>query len=190
MSLAKINNGVLKFYCAGASDNCLCWIRYTVFLISCMAFATAGELQGYWTRVNYGSVAIKTITVCLIDDFATHTMEIKLPTLTQMNVTNDSFTDPWDALCTRLRGVANLTRVLTASMQNSVSQALERIYDLIPVSVDTSPGQRRKPRALFSLGERIAHYLFGTAEDATVDELRKQINDQKFRSETGLSDGT
>jgi hypothetical protein len=148
----KINNGVLKFYCAGATDNRSRWIRCIVVLVSCIAFASAGELPGFWTRLNYGAVAIKTKTVCLIDNDATNTIEIKSPTATQTNVTAANFSGPCDQLCHRLRSIANLTRLLSASMQASVSQSLERLYSLVSDSDEPASSQRRKPRALFSLG--------------------------------------
>jgi hypothetical protein len=186
----KISNGVLKFYCAGATDRRSCWIRRIVILTSCFAWASAGETPGFWTRINYGVVATKTKTVCLIDDYATHTIEIKLPTATPTNITTENFSGPCDPLCHRLRSIANLTRLLTASMQNSVTQSLERLYSLVPDTDEPTSNQRRKTRALFSLGGRISSYLFGTATETQVQQVRKEIADQKLMSETALADGT
>jgi hypothetical protein len=136
-------------------------------------------------------IAVKTRTTCHIDGYETYIVEVKLPNLIQLNLTHDNFTttEACDALCTLLRGIADVTRALTASMQTSITQLLERIYDLIPDISEMPLGQRCKPRALFSLEDRIAHYLFGKAEDATV-ELKKQIAEIKSMTDSALADST
>lgn len=114
-----------------------------------------------------------------------------LPTQIQLNLTRDEFTTATcDALCTRLRGIANVTRAMTARMQLSITQLLERIYDRIPDISEAPLGQKRQKRALFSLGGRITHYLFGTAEDATVEELGKQISDMELVTDSALADSS
>jgi hypothetical protein len=69
----------------------------------------------------------------------------------------DKFMTPanCDALCTRLRGIPNVTRALTTTMQLSITHLLDRVYDLIPDFSEAPIGQKRQSRALFSLGERI-----------------------------------
>jgi hypothetical protein len=130
-------------------------------MISCFALATAGDFKSHWTRLNYGVTAVKTRTVCFIDGYETHTVEIKLPTPIQLNFKQDNVTTPTtcDALCTRLRLIANMTRALTATMQYSITHLLNRVHDLIPDFSEAPIGQKRQTRALFSLGGRIAHYL-------------------------------
>jgi hypothetical protein len=137
---------------------------------SCYVFATAGEFKSHWTRLNYGVIAVKSRTVCLIDGYETHTVEIKLPNLMQTKPNSENVTTgPCDPLCNRLRVIANVTRAMTTSMQAAVYQLTQRIYDLIPDISEAPLGKNRQSRALFSLGGRIAHYLFGLAQDSSLE---------------------
>jgi hypothetical protein len=159
-------------------------------LVSCIAFASAGELPGYWTRLNYGAVAIKTKTVCLIDDYATHTIEIKLPTADTDERNDREFFRSMRPTLSSVKKRCQFDTITYSIDAESVSQSLERLYSLVPDSDEPTSGQRRKPRALFSLGGRIAHYLWNVATDANLEEVRKEINDQRLLSETALADGT
>jgi hypothetical protein len=44
------------------------------------------ELE-HWTRLNYGVIATKVRTVCLVEDYVTHTVRIQLPTPVELNIT-------------------------------------------------------------------------------------------------------
>jgi hypothetical protein len=57
----------------------------------------------HWTRLNYGVVATKTRTVCLVEDYAIHTIRIQLPAPVELNITLENETAPCDAICVRLR---------------------------------------------------------------------------------------
>jgi hypothetical protein len=149
MSLAKIINGGIKIL--------LCRCDRQPFTLDSMHRLT-GQLSGIRRSRGFAG-PLDPIELwrngnldknCLIDDFATHTIEIKLPNLSQTNFTNENFmTGPCDPLRNRLRGIANVTRALTASMQHSIRQLVERIQDLIPEIPETP---RRRPRAFFSFG--------------------------------------
>jgi hypothetical protein len=83
-----------------------------------------------------------------------------------------------------------VTRALTTTMQLSITHLLQRILRFNSRLFGSTNRTEAKSRALFSLGGRIAHYLFGTAEDSTVEELRKQIADMKLMSDSALADSS
>jgi hypothetical protein len=105
-------------------------------MTSCYVFATAREFKSHWTRLNYGVIAVKSRTAYLTDGYETHTVEIKLPNLITIKPNSDNTTTgptgPCNPLCNCLRVIANVTRAMTTSMQTSVFQLTQRIYDLIP----------------------------------------------------------
>jgi hypothetical protein len=191
----NIIRGFQNCYCAGVTERRSLWVRYFVIMTSCYVFATAGEFKSHWTRLNYGVIAVKSRTVCLTDGYETHTVEIKLPEqiATKPNSENSTTTGPTgpcDPLCNRLRVIANVTRAMTTSMRMSVSQLIQRIYQLVPDISEAPLGRARQRKALFSLGGRIASWILGVATDESVDTLKQQIHDQKLLTDTALADGT
>jgi hypothetical protein len=150
--------------------------------------ANTDEFPDYWTRLNYGVIAVKQKSVCLIDDYVDNAVRISLPAPVQLNVSSEEIGGPCDALCNRLRIVVNTTRGLVASMQTAITQLIQRVYTLVPDISEAPLGTARQSRALFALGGRIAHYIFGVATDSSVDEMRKAIADLQLVAQTSLGD--
>jgi hypothetical protein len=150
--------------------------------------ANTDEFPDYWTRLNYGVIAVKQKSVCLIDDYVVHSVRIPLPAPVQLNVSSEEIGGPCDALCNRLRIVVNTTRGLVASMQTAITQLIQRVYTLVPDISEAPLGRARQSRALFALGGKIAHYIFGVATDSSVDEMRKAIADLQLVAQTSLGD--
>jgi hypothetical protein len=107
------------------------------------------ELE-HWTRLNYGVVATKVRTVCLVEGYVTHTVRIQLPTPVELNITLENTTTTCDAICIRLRQIAEVTQNLVATMQLSITEMTHRIYSLLPDISETPLQRKRQPRALFS----------------------------------------
>jgi hypothetical protein len=113
------------------------------------------ELE-HWTRLNYGVVATKVRTVCLVEDYVTHTVRIQLPTPVELNITVENTTTPCDAVCMRLRQIAEVTQNLVSTMQLSITEMTQRIYSLLPDISETPLQRKRQPRALFSFVGKIS----------------------------------
>jgi hypothetical protein len=75
-------------------------------------------------------------------------------------------------------------------MQSSITEMTQRIYTLLPDISETPLQRKRQPRALFSFVGKISQYLFGTADEDTVDGMKNAISDAKLVADTALSDVT
>jgi hypothetical protein len=93
--------------------------------------SAAQELE-HWTRLNYGVVATKVRTVCLVEAYVTHTVRIQLPTPVELNITVENTTTPCDAVCMRLRQIAEVTQNFVSTTQLSITEMTQRIYSLLP----------------------------------------------------------
>jgi hypothetical protein len=144
----------------------------------------------HWTRLNYGVVATKTRTVCLVEDYAVHTVGIQLPTPFELNITVENETAPCDAICVRLRRIAQGTQNLISTMQSAITEMTQRIYALLPDISSTPLQRKRQPRALFSFVGSISQFLFGTITEDSLDDMKKTIADAKLIAETSLADVT
>jgi hypothetical protein len=147
------------------------------------------ELE-HWTKLNYGLVATKIRAVCLVEDYAVHTIRIQLPTAVELNVTVENETTPCDAMCVRLRQIAQGTQDLVATMQLSITEMTQRIYSLLPDISETPLQRKRQPRALFSFVGKVSQFLFGTVAEDSLDDMKKTIADAKLIADTSLSDVT
>jgi hypothetical protein len=173
-------------------------------MIIMMAIATNNALQltpksvsaeprsevEHWTRLNYGVVATKARTVCLVEDYAVHTIRIQLPVPVELNITLENETAPCDAICVRLRRIVEGTQNLVSSMQSSVTEMTERIFALLPDISETPLKRKRQPRALFSFVGSISQFLFGTVTEDSLEEMKKTIADAQFIAQTSLDDVT
>jgi hypothetical protein len=180
--------GELNFCCAGVSVKGYAALFFSIWAIGLIVCANTDEFPDYWTRLNYGVIAVKQKSVCLIDDYVVHSVRIPLPAPVQLNVSSEEIGGPCDALCNRLRIVVNTTRGLVASMQTAITQLIQRVYTLVPDISEAPLGRARQSRALFAPGGRIAHYIFGVATDSSVDEMRKAIADLQLVAQTSLGD--
>jgi hypothetical protein len=147
------------------------------------------ELE-HWTTLNYGLVATKIRAVCLVEDYAVHTIRIQLPTAIELNVTVENETTPCDAMCVRLRQIAQGTQDLVATMQLSITEMTQRIYSLLPDISETPLQRKRQPRALFSFVGKVSQFMFGTVVEDSLDDMKKTIADAKLIADTSLSDVT
>jgi hypothetical protein len=149
----------------------------------------ASELE-HWTRLNYGVVATKVRAVCLAEDYVTHTVRIQSPTPVELNITVGNETTPCDAICVRLRQIAEVKQNLVATMQLSITEMTQRIYSLLPDISETPLKRKRQPRALFSFVGKKSQYLFGTVAEDSLEDMKKTIADAKLMADTALSDVT
>jgi hypothetical protein len=146
--------------------------------------------ENHWTRLNYGVVATKTGTVCLVEDYAIHTVRIQLPALVELDISVQNETTPCDAICMRLRQVVAGTKNLISTMQSSVTEMTERIFGLLPDISETPLKRKRQPRALFSFVGSISNFLFGTLTEESIEEMKKTIADVQLIAQTSLDDVT
>jgi hypothetical protein len=144
----------------------------------------------HWTRLNYGVVATKMRTVCLVEDYAVHTTRIQLPAPVELNMTVETATAPCDAICVRLRRIVEGTQNLISTMQSAVTEMTQRIYALLPDISESPLKRKRQPRALFSFVGKISQVLFGTVEEDSLEDMKKTIADAKLIVEMSLSDVT
>ena len=141
--------------------------------------ATTDDPISHWTRLNYGATAIKTKTVCVVDDYWKHTFSIPLPTPPRISSSKNAVPPSCDEICTRLLEVSNATRLLLSSMQFSIANMVGRIYDLIPDITAPGSNRRRHPRGVFNFVGSASSFLFGTVTESELAELSKHIADVK-----------
>jgi Txe/YoeB family toxin of Txe-Axe toxin-antitoxin module len=84
---------------------------------------------------------------------------------------------------------------MVTSMQESVSRMLDRINQLIPdIDVDPRdglrPSRRRATRGLLDFIGSASSYLFGTATEGEIGELRESIRKIEAMAETAAADAS
>jgi DNA-directed RNA polymerase subunit F len=75
---------------------------------------------------------------------------------------------------------------MTQVMEETVRRALRKIYQLVPDKDRRRMSNRRRigRRGLFDLVGIVNHYLWGTATDQMVDELRESVKQAKELAQT------
>jgi hypothetical protein len=97
--------------------------------------------------------------------------------------------------CLPLKGLLRATQRMVTSMQESVSRMLDRINQLIP-DIDVNPrdglrpSRRRATRSLLDFVGSASSYLFGTAIEGEIGELRESIRKIEAMAETAAADAS
>lgn len=157
-------------------------------------FTTMGPLgttdagdAGLILRLNYGVTAVRIKKIKVIDGYFTHTFHIELPEerSQQARTSNrPSNITGCDSQCIKFMSIYEVIDNMTQVMEKSVQQTIFKIYQLLPDQDKKSQVRRRQNRGLFNFMGTVSHYLFGTATDQSVDELRETVKHVKDIAET------
>ena len=150
-----------------------------------------------WTtsirRLNFGMMAYKVQKACVADGYWHHTLQFNLPP----RVSNNDFngTNGRRAVgrnctgdCLRIEGLYNATMALRIGMRRSIREMVNRIYDLLP-DLWADPHRGNRPtRGLLDVVGRASSFLFGTATESDVSDLRGEVRDLKAQLESAAAD--
>jgi len=150
-----------------------------------------------WTtsilRLNFGMMAYKVQKTCVADGYWHHTLQFNLPPRVSnkdLNGTNGRRAGGQNCTgdCLRIEGLYNATMGLRIGMRRSINQMVNKIYDLLPdLWVDSRRGNR-PTRGLLDVVGRASTYLFGTATETDVGDLRGELRDLKAIVESAAAD--
>lgn len=143
-------------------------------------------------RLNYGVLASKIQTVGIVDQYWQHVFSITLPGIPEIPTNPHTLNNEHrsEASCTgdckRKMLLLNTTLELTRSLVRSLSHARDRIYRLIPDI--TSNSKMRQARGLINAVGKLSAFLFGTAVEGDIVELKKLINTINTKSQLAVHD--
>lgn len=143
-------------------------------------------------RLNYGIIASKLQSVGIIDKFWSHTFTITLPDITEIpshpfSLINSTGNEPLCITdCRRKVLLINSTLELTRSLVRSLSHVRDRINRLIPNVHDYS--RNRQSRGLINAIGKLSSFLFGTACETDVENLKSIISDVENKAQLAFHD--
>ena len=131
----------------------------------------------YWTRLNYGLAAIKVKKVCIADGYVSHIFHLPLPKEMETDIRTLNYTElpECDHICSRMKAIPAAIHKLRASIKDSITNMIAQIYQLVPDLDEKRPLRRRHTRAWFDFIGSASSYLFNTATETDIDELKEQI---------------
>ena len=145
----------------------------------------------YWTRLNYGFAAVKVKEVCVAEGYWHHVIHLSLPSIKVigMPVPPPGAPKPGDSFSSHLRGLLNATQTMMFTMQQSVAQTIEKIFDLVPdATVAPDPRRGRRTRGLLDAIGYTSSYLFGIATTSDLNELKEMLKKIEAVAETEAAD--
>ena len=192
--------------CAGApvSDRRLGWnvLVSWIVLVGIWVTGTRGAMvkepgSPVWTtsilRLNFGMMAYKVQKACVADGYWHHTVQFNLPPRVSNNDLNGTTARRavgWNCTgqCLRIEGLYNATMALRIGMRRSITEMVNRIYDLLPDLWADSHRPNRPTRGLVDAIGRASSFLFGTATESDVSDLRGEVRDLKAQLESAAAD--
>ena len=155
---------------------------------------TETSTNDYIARLNYGFVAIKTKAVCVTEGYVTHAFHISLPKRTSserepLNLTRCS-AEISVVACRRMASLVESVAALTVSMRRTVNEMIDKAFRLIPdiKRPELSKSPTRFSRGLVDIVGSALSFAFGTATQADVEDLAKEINTIKGLSAEAAAD--
>jgi hypothetical protein len=150
------------------------------------------ENESFWTRLNYGLVAVKEKKVCVVEGYWLHGIHLELPSPPPPRAPPGAVPTPHcNGTCMRMRTVVRATQLLMSTMKGSILDAANRINDLIPDIEWSPPGLRaRTGRGLVDFIGTASSYLFGTATEGDIEQIKKSIKDVETMAETTAADAS
>jgi hypothetical protein len=150
---------------------------------------TDAEDVGLLMRLNYGIAAVRVSKARIADGYYKHSFHIALPVeRIREEVLGNTSRGACNRECQNFKPVYDVINGMTQVMEASVSQAIHRIYNLVPdrdrSRVASRAIYRRRGRGLFNFVGVVNHYLWGSATDRMVDELRESVKQAKELAET------
>jgi hypothetical protein len=150
------------------------------------------ESESFWTRLNYGLAAVKEKKVCVAEGYWLHALHLKLPSLPPPRTPPSRAPTPHcSETCIRLRTVVRATQLLTSTVKGPILDAVNRINDLVP-DIEASPSglRARTGRGLIDFIGSAPSYLFGTATEGDIEQIKKLIKDVETMAETTATDAS
>jgi hypothetical protein len=143
-------------------------------------------------RLNYGLAAAKEKKVCVAEGYWLHALHLKLPSLPPPRTPPSRAPTPHcSETCIRLRTVVRATQLLTSTVKGPILDAVNRINDLVP-DIEASPSglRARTGRGLIDFIGSAPSYLFGTATEGDIEQIKKLIKDVEMMAETTATDAS
>jgi hypothetical protein len=171
------------------------WLTYCLLLaLLTLAWADTHETENesFWTRLNYGLVAVKEKKVCVVEGYWLHGIHLELPSPLPPRAPPGAVPTPHcNGTCMRVRTVVRATQLLMSTMKGSILDAVNRINDLVPDIEWSPPGVRaRTGRGLVDFIGIASSYLFGTATEGDIEQIKKSIRDVETMAETTAADAS
>jgi hypothetical protein len=130
--------------------------------------------------------------VCVTEGYWLHALHLELPSLPPLRTApNATTTTHCGETCIRVRTVVRATQLLMSTMKGSILDTGSRIYNLVPdVSASASRPRERTERGFIDVIGSVSSYLFGTATEGDVEQLKKLIKDIETMAGTAASDAS
>ena len=146
------------------------------------------DTSEYWTRLNYGLAAVRQGRVCIADGFWSYALQLELPEVPKTDETLPRLATA--GFFKKINSMTNATQSLLTAMKASVKSTVGRILDLVPDINPRSTERTRTSRGLIDFVGKVQSYLFGTATEGDVEEMKKLIKDVETEAETAAADAS
>ena len=162
-----------------------CFVLVSMFASSSWGAMVKDPGSPIWTnhihRLNFGMAAYKLQRACVADGYWYHTFTFSLPPRVSDEDLNGTRAEKSNCTgeCLRIEGLFNTTTALTRGMRRSIKMMVDKIYDLIPDLRSTRRNGQRPVRGLLDLIGQASSYLFGTATEGDVNQLKEEIRGLK-----------
>lgn len=143
----------------------------------------------FWTRLNYGTMAIREKKLYVAEGYMSHIFHLSLPR--EVEYVDNSTLQSCDALCQRMKAIPVAIQRLRTAMKRTIIHMITEIYDLVPDLEDKRSGQRRRiQRGFLDFVGDASSYLFGTATESEIEALKKEIEAIKALAGMAAADAT
>jgi hypothetical protein len=136
---------------------------------------TDAEEAGLILRLNYGLAAVRLLKARVTDGYYMHTFHVELPEGRRTPSEYPASTDLCSIECQKFKKLRSVISNMTRVMELSVDRVIEKIYKLLPNREVRKTRTRRPVRGLFNFVGIVNHYLWGTATDQSVNELKEEV---------------
>ena len=192
------NSGIFFYHCAGngniAESSGMSFLLISIIILSAVEMSSEIEASSeYITRLNFGYIATKVRSVMIAQGYWYHTFYVELPTpLPSWRLARPPNLMAGDScesatMCYRMRPWMLAMGNLTFSLQQSVSEIISDIHDLIADN-DIRDPRRLKPRGLIDGVGKLANVLFGLTTDDQLKDMQQVILNIKGLAEMSSAD--
>ena len=141
------------------------------------------------SRLNYGVLALKTKRVCVVEGYVTHIFHIELPQREPVKIDSSNVTE-CSGRCAKMNVLNVGVDEMTQSMRRAVVQLIDKTFGLVPEIKPFKEKHGRQPRALVGVVGDALSFLFGSATNSDVDQLRKEIESIKSFAGVAAADAS